>query len=79
VADRGRPTTCPLLERYARRHACTCADTSTPLREMTPDDLDDMAALLGDPKVMRYYPRLKSRDEALAWSLGTRGENTIAR
>jgi len=46
---------------------------------MTPDDLDDMAALLGDPKVMRYYPRLKSRDEALAWSLGTRGENTIAR
>jgi RimJ/RimL family protein N-acetyltransferase len=34
---------------------------------MTPDDLDDMAALLGDPEVMRYYPRPKSRDEALAW------------
>jgi Acetyltransferase (GNAT) domain len=25
-------------------------------REMTSDDLDDMAALLGDPEVMRYYP-----------------------
>jgi RimJ/RimL family protein N-acetyltransferase len=36
-------------------------------REMTPDDLDDMAALLGDPQVMRYYPHPKSRDEALAW------------
>ncbi|MQA87518.1 MAG: GNAT family N-acetyltransferase [Streptosporangiales bacterium] len=36
-------------------------------REMRPDDLDDMAALLGDPEVMRYYPRPKSRDEALAW------------
>jgi RimJ/RimL family protein N-acetyltransferase len=43
---------------------------STPrlaFREMTPDDLDDMAALLGDPEVMRYYPHPKSRDEALAW------------
>jgi hypothetical protein len=36
-------------------------------REMTPDDLDDMAALLGDPQVMHYYPHPKSRDEALAW------------
>lgn len=36
-------------------------------RQMTPDDLDDMAALLGDPEVMRYYPRPKDRDEALAW------------
>jgi RimJ/RimL family protein N-acetyltransferase len=35
--------------------------------EMTVDDLDDMAALLGDPGVMRYYPRPKDRDEALAW------------
>jgi RimJ/RimL family protein N-acetyltransferase len=34
---------------------------------MTPDDLDDMAALLGDPQVMRYYPHPKSREEALAW------------
>ena len=36
-------------------------------REMTPDDLDDMAALLGDPQVMRYYPHPKSRQEASAW------------
>lgn len=36
-------------------------------RQMSPDDLDDMAALLGDPRVMRYYPRPKDRDQALAW------------
>jgi RimJ/RimL family protein N-acetyltransferase len=36
-------------------------------REMTPDDLDDMAALLGDPQVMRYYPHPKSREDASAW------------
>jgi RimJ/RimL family protein N-acetyltransferase len=36
-------------------------------REMTVDDLDAMAALLGDPNVMRYYPRPKGRGEALAW------------
>ncbi|MDQ0371177.1 GNAT family N-acetyltransferase [Catenuloplanes indicus] len=35
--------------------------------EMTPDDLDDMAALLGDAEVMRYYPRPKTRAEALHW------------
>lgn len=34
---------------------------------MTAGDLDDMAALLGDPEVMRYYPRPKNRDEARAW------------
>jgi RimJ/RimL family protein N-acetyltransferase len=34
---------------------------------MTLDDLDAMAALLGDPQVMRYYPHPKSREEALAW------------
>ncbi len=36
-------------------------------REMTADDIDDMAALLGDSDVMRYYPRPKDREEALAW------------
>jgi RimJ/RimL family protein N-acetyltransferase len=36
-------------------------------REMTPHDLDDMAALLSDPDVMGYYPRPKSREEASAW------------
>lgn len=37
------------------------------LRKMTVADLDDMAALLGDPQVMRYYPSPKSRSEAQAW------------
>ncbi len=36
-------------------------------REMSADDLDDMAALLGDPEVMRHYPRPFTRDEALSW------------
>jgi RimJ/RimL family protein N-acetyltransferase len=34
---------------------------------MTDADLDQMAALLGDPQVMRYYPAPKSRDEAQRW------------
>lgn len=36
-------------------------------REMTVDDLDEMAELLGDAEVMRFYPAPKSRDEALGW------------
>jgi RimJ/RimL family protein N-acetyltransferase len=36
-------------------------------RRMVPGDLDDMARLLGDAEVMRFYPRPKTRDEALAW------------
>jgi RimJ/RimL family protein N-acetyltransferase len=36
-------------------------------REMTADDLDEMAALLGDAEVMAYYPAPKSRTEAAAW------------
>lgn len=36
-------------------------------REMTSDDLDDMAALLGDPCVMEFYPEAKTRDEAARW------------
>lgn len=35
--------------------------------EMTVEDLDDIAALLGDADVMKYYPRPKTRDEALSW------------
>lgn len=37
------------------------------LRPMAMTDLDDMAALLGDPEVMRYYPAPKSREEAARW------------
>ncbi|WP_210418213.1 GNAT family N-acetyltransferase [Ruania zhangjianzhongii] len=36
-------------------------------REMTEDDLDAMAALLGDPAVMTYYSAPKTREQALAW------------
>jgi len=36
-------------------------------REMTVDDLDQMAELLGDPVVMAYYAQPKDRAEALAW------------
>lgn len=35
--------------------------------EMTTADLDELAALLGDPAVMSFYPAPKSRDEAMAW------------
>lgn len=34
---------------------------------MADTDLDRMADLLGDPDVMRFYPRTRTRDEALAW------------
>lgn len=34
---------------------------------MTDDDLDAMAALLGDPNVMTFYPAPKTRQEAAAW------------
>jgi RimJ/RimL family protein N-acetyltransferase len=36
-------------------------------REMTDADLDDMAALLGDEEVMRFYPRPMTRSEARDW------------
>jgi RimJ/RimL family protein N-acetyltransferase len=34
---------------------------------MTSGDLDDMARLLGDPRVMAFYPAPKTRDEAARW------------
>jgi RimJ/RimL family protein N-acetyltransferase len=42
-------------------------------REMAPADLDDMFRLLGDPEVMTYYPRPKTRDEAAYWIEWNRG------
>jgi len=51
-----------------RHHHLVPSSTSRlSFRPMTADDLDDMAGLLDDPAVMRYYPRPKSRAEALAW------------
>ena len=41
-----------------------CDTARLHLREMADDDLDDMSALLGDPRVMEYYPRPKDRTEA---------------
>lgn len=40
---------------------------------MNAGDLDDMAALLGDPDVMSYYPAPKTRAEALRWIDWNRG------
>ncbi len=37
------------------------------LREMTPDDLEIIAAMLGDAEVMRFYPKVLSRAEAAQW------------
>jgi RimJ/RimL family protein N-acetyltransferase len=37
------------------------------LREMAEGDLDDLARLLGDPDVMRYYQRPRTRAETLEW------------
>lgn len=37
------------------------------LREMSPADLDFVAAMLADAEVMRYYPRCYSREEAAVW------------
>lgn len=36
-------------------------------RKMAEADLDDMAALLGDEGVMRFYPKPKTRSEARDW------------
>ncbi|UFU08252.1 GNAT family N-acetyltransferase [Ruania halotolerans] len=36
-------------------------------REMTPDGLDEMADLPGDPTVMAFYSAPKSRTEASVW------------
>jgi len=37
------------------------------LREYLRADVDERAAMFADEETMRYYPRLKSRDETVAW------------
>jgi len=37
------------------------------LREYLAADVDERAAMFADEETMRYYPRLKSRDEAVGW------------
>lgn len=46
-------------------------------RRMTEADLDDIAAMLGDPEVMTYYPAPKSREDTarwIAWTLANYAE-----
>ncbi len=43
------------------------------LREMTMDDLDFMATMLGDQEVTRFYPKAYSREEAVEWIERQRG------
>src|SRR5512132_3790099 len=61
--SRSSPTSMAASRRWRR----SWATARLGFREMTPDDLDDMAALLGDPQIMRYYLHPKTREEALAW------------
>ncbi len=42
------------------------------LREMDLSDLDFVATMLADPDVMRFYPKVLTRDEAEAWVLNQR-------
>ena len=42
-------------ESVARHHLPPTPTPRLAFRQMTQDDLDDMAALLGDPDVMRHY------------------------
>jgi RimJ/RimL family protein N-acetyltransferase len=44
--------------------------------EITVDDLDDMSALLGDPRVMRYDPPPMTRDEVREWIEWNQGTYT---
>lgn len=37
------------------------------LRHMVPEDLDFLAALLGHPEVMRYYPHTHTREQSQQW------------
>lgn len=37
------------------------------LREFRADDLDELAAMVGDPEQMRFYAGIRTRPEAEAW------------
>lgn len=60
------PASSPGTGRYGR-DVLPAATARLRFREMTEDDLDAMAALLGDPAVMTYYSAPKTREQALAW------------
>jgi RimJ/RimL family protein N-acetyltransferase len=46
------------------------------LREMEADDLDFIAGMLADPEVMRFYPRVYTREDSWAWLLRQRRRYT---
>jgi RimJ/RimL family protein N-acetyltransferase len=67
---------CPLVaEKYPRQPVVRCDSYQPPvvetarlvLRPLSEDDLDFLAALLGDPEVMRHYPRPLDRAGARQW------------
>ena len=37
------------------------------LRELQPSDLDFVASMLGDPELMRFYPKCYTREESAEW------------
>lgn len=37
------------------------------LRELVPEDVDDLMPIFSDPEAMRYYPSTKSREEVERW------------
>jgi RimJ/RimL family protein N-acetyltransferase len=37
------------------------------LRKFRPDDVDELAAMVGDPEQMRFYPYTRTREDASAW------------
>ena len=68
VSERGLgPRTTALLRAAAAGTTAPPPTARVRLREMRPDDLDDMAALLGDPEVMRFYPAPRTREQAAEW------------
>jgi RimJ/RimL family protein N-acetyltransferase len=67
---------CPLLpEKYPRQPVRSCVAYRAPiaetarliLRPLVDDDLDFLAAMLGDPEVMRHYPAPLDRAGARGW------------
>jgi len=37
------------------------------LRHLTPDDVDAVFAVIGDPETMKFYPQRFTRDDAVCW------------
>ncbi|MCR2783334.1 MULTISPECIES: 2-phospho-L-lactate guanylyltransferase [unclassified Microbacterium] len=61
------PRTTALLRAARAGSSAPPATARLRLRELREDDLDDMAALLGDPGVMRFYAAPRTRAQAAEW------------